>query len=192
MRKLSFLLYLTILVITVSPISCTDKQDFAEQLSWAKEVIEKYPDSALVILNSIMVFDLNDRKINDYNLLYVKAKDRAYKDILSDTVIFQVKKNFLSKNDYDNSVLTTYYCGRILQRQNKNKESMNKYWDAEMYAKNSNINFNVLIQCNIGELFQKQILATNAIQHFLSAGINLKRPKILIYASIVKIIWINF
>lgn len=192
MRKLSSLLYLTILVITVSLISCTDKQDYAEQLSWAKGVIEEYPDSALIILDSIIVFELNDRQINDYNLLYIQAKDKTYKDISSDMVIFQVKKYFLSKNDYDNSALATYYCGRILQGQNKNKESMNEYLEAEGYAKNSNNNLNVLIQYNIGELFQKQLLATNAIQRFLSAGINLIRPKILIYAPIVKIIWINF
>lgn len=78
MRKLSSLLYLTILVITVSLISCTDKQDYNEQLSWAKGIIEEYPDSVLVILNSIIVFELNDRQINDYNLLYIQAKDKAY------------------------------------------------------------------------------------------------------------------
>lgn len=78
MRKLSFLLYLTILVITVSLISCTDKQDYAEQLSWANGKIEECPDSVLVILNSIIVFELNDRQINDYNLLYIQAKDKAY------------------------------------------------------------------------------------------------------------------
>lgn len=170
MRGLSFLLYLTILVITMSFISCTDKQDYAEQLSLVKGVIEEYPDSALVILDSIIVFELNDRQINDYNLLYVQAKDKAYKDISSDTVIFQAKKYFLSKNDYDNSALATYYCGRILQGQNKNKESMNEYLEAEGYAKNSNDNLKGLIQCNIGELFQKQLLTTNAIQHFLSAA----------------------
>lgn len=169
MRKLSFLLYLTILVITVSFISCTHKHDYSDKLQRARDVVENYPDSALMILDSLIVSELDDRHINDYHLLYFQAKDKSYKDISSDTVILQVKEYYLSKHDLENTALATYYSGRVLQAQNKNKESMKEYLEADIYIKN-NDNLKGLIQGNIGELFQKQLLITDAIQHFVSAA----------------------
>lgn len=163
-------LLLVYLVTIICFTNCTkNRQVFTEQLRRAKDIIEDYPDSTLIILDSIIAYELDDSHFNEYSLLYVQAKDKAYKDISSDTSIFQVKKYFLSKNDLNNSALATYYCGRVLQEQNKDKQSMNEYLEAEKYAKNSNDNLKGLIQGNIGQLFQNQLLTTKANQHFFSA-----------------------
>ena len=156
-------------VTTACFTNCIDKQDYSDQLKRVKNIIEEYPDSTLIILDSIIVYGLSDSQFNEYNLLYVQAKDKAYKNIAFDTVIFQVKKYFLSKNDLSNSALATYYCGRVFQEQNKDKESMIEYMEAEKYAINSSDNLKGLIQGNIGELFQKQLLTTKAIHHFFLA-----------------------
>lgn len=170
MKNFLCLLYTIVLVTIICFTNCTkNKEEYIEQLQRAKNIVDDYPDSCLAILDSIIVYGLDDIHFNEYNLLYVQAKDKTYKSIASDTVIFQVKRYYLSKHDMDKSALATYYCGRVLQVQNKNKESMNEYLAAEKYAKNSSDNLKGLIQGNIGELFQKQLLTTEANLHFFSA-----------------------
>lgn len=94
------------------------------QLTKVEQIVELNPDSALLILDSITIpHDLSKEEYNKFLLLLIQAKDKSYKDISSDTLLFQVKDYYLKNKDIDNAALASFYCGRILQEQKKEQRS---------------------------------------------------------------------
>ncbi len=67
--------------------------------------------------------------------------------------------------------LASFYCGRVLQEQGKNKAAMAEYMKADEYAENTtNINLRGLSQSLIGEIYLKEYLPAEAIEHFKIAS----------------------
>jgi tetratricopeptide (TPR) repeat protein len=136
-------------------------------LQRVEDVVEQFPDSALMLLDSIRnPYELNDSRHATYLLLTVRAKDKAYQDIESDTVIFQVRDYFKKKNDRRQFVLAEFYCGRVLQSQGKTEEAMKSYLLARNEADENDHIMNGLIAFFIGELNYNQRLFLEAIPHF--------------------------
>ena len=123
-------------------------------LSEAENLVEQQPDSALRLLNSVLFpEDLNKSGFNKYNLLLLQAKDKSYKDITSDTIIFAVKEYYVQKKDYPNAALAAYYCGRVRHEQGNIDKAVVAYAEAENLAeKTDNYNLKGLIQGNWGIL----------------------------------------
>lgn len=177
------------MLIILSIFSCQrEDPDTTKILSTAEQITEQYPDSALILLDSVANhYNLNTKQFNKYQLLYVQAKNKAYKDISSDTLLFQVKNYYVNNNDIENSALAAFYCGRILQEQGKEKAAMAEYLIAEEYIeKTNNNNLKGLVQSSIGSVFQKQFLEVKAIEHFLESAryfylANNKRNEIISY-----------
>ena len=167
------LCYFACVSILFNIISCQRSNGkITEILVNLEGVIEQNPDSVLTLLDSIVSpFDLNKEEYNKYLLLQVQAKDKAYKDISSETQLFQVKNYYLKKKDVNNAALATYYCGRILQEQNKDQEAIKEYITAEDYAKETgNNNLRALISSSMGSVFFKQFILSEAKSHFLKAA----------------------
>lgn len=168
-----YLCYFACIWIVLNIISCQrNNSDTTEILVKLEESVEKKPDSVLSILDSIIdPYILKEEDHNKFLLLQIQAKDKSYKNISSDTLLFQVKDYYLKKNDIDNTALASYYCGRILQEQNEDKRAIKEYQTAEKYAEDTKNNtLKGLIQNAIGSILLKQFIETEAIKHFSKAA----------------------
>jgi DNA-binding CsgD family transcriptional regulator len=154
-------------------VSCnSDSKKATSILQSAENVVEQYPDSALVLLDSIRSpYELNQKQYAEFILRSIQAKDKAYKKIVSDTAIFDVKNYYVEKNDVENVALSTFYCGRVLQEQGKIQDAIAEYQKADKYAeKVGNTNLKGLSQSLIGEILLKELLPADAVEHFKAAA----------------------
>ncbi|MCL1936838.1 MAG: hypothetical protein FWF52_00375 [Candidatus Azobacteroides sp.] len=170
-NRLSLFFSLCIFAIA-SLVSCTKTDHAAEILSTAEQILEQSPDSALTLLDSIPnPYQLNDQEQNRYGLLQIQAKDKSYISIASDTVIFEIRDYYQQKNDAENTALSSFYCGRVLQEQGKNEAAMEEYLKADEQAeKTKNTNLKGLSQSLIGEIFLKELAPAEAVKHFKIAA----------------------
>jgi tetratricopeptide (TPR) repeat protein len=141
--------------------------------------MKQYPDSALILLDSIIRTDnLTMKQHYDYTLLLIQTKDKLHKNISSDTIIFDVKDFYIKDNDIENIALATFYCGRVLQEKGKYKEAVNEYLEADKYANNINdYNLLGLINTAIGSISLLQLPNNDAISYLSKATIYFKRSK---------------
>lgn len=164
---------LILFCLLASIISCTKNSlNISDRLIAAEQIIEQKPDSALSILNSINdPYSLNEKAYNKFFLLQIQAKDKAYKNITNDTTIFRVRKYYVEKFDIKNATLSSYYCGRIFQEQNNDKQALNEYQIAERYGEMINDNnLNGLIQSAIGAIFLNHFIEKEALKYFFHAA----------------------
>ncbi len=151
--------------------SCKQKQTDLT-FNRVNELLESYPDSALILLDSIPYpHKLNERQYNEYLLLKTQAKNKADKDISSDTLICQVKEYFLKEKDMEKAALSTYYCGRVQQSKNDYENAMKSYLEAQNYASQTkNAELKGLIQFFIGKLNQHKYLYNESIERYRMAS----------------------
>ncbi|MDR0543183.1 MAG: tetratricopeptide repeat protein [Dysgonamonadaceae bacterium] len=142
-----------------------------EILTRADALMEAHPDSALILLESVHYPDeLSQTLWADYVLLATWAKDKIYKNIAKDTLIFQIKDYFLRKRDWEKATLVAFYCGRVYQAQRNYEKALNAYLIAETVAQQiTDESRKGLIQYFIGELYYVERLYPNAIERFKSA-----------------------
>ena len=127
-----FHIYLLINVLLLISYACSQQQGVNDILVQAENIVEQQPDSALQLLNSVLFpEDLDKSRFNKYNLLLLQAKDKDYKDITSDTIIFAVKNYYLQKKDNLNAAMAAYYCGRVWHERNNMNEAVKAYMEAE-------------------------------------------------------------
>ncbi len=136
-----------------------------------EKIVGQYPDSALTLLESVQnPYELDNAQYAKYVLLSVQARDKAYKDIASDTLIFQIKDYFQKENDLNNLALAEFYCGRVLQSQEKFDDAMKMYLDTKKTAeKEKNFYLCGLSEFFIGELNYNQFIYDEAIVHYENA-----------------------
>lgn len=138
----------------------------------AKEVIEQDPDSALTLLEGIVnPYELSKAQHAQYILLSVQAKDKAYRDIAADSIIFRARDYFQKKNDLENLALATFYCGRVLQSQEKFDEATKTFLEAKRMAEETkNLYLRGFSEFFIGELNFHQFIFSEAVEHYKKAA----------------------
>lgn len=153
-------------------ISCSEKtRNISQILDRVSLLMDIYPDSSFTILDSIQgVGSLDNKLYNRYQLLYIQAKDKQYKDITSDSAIFQVQKYYQTTEDIPSLTLASFYCGRLLQEKKEFKEAASFYIQAENYAEqNSNTYLKGLIQYYLGTIYYDQLMEEEAIDYYKKA-----------------------
>jgi hypothetical protein len=153
--------------------SCSRQaSDIDELFNTVENIVEQQPDSALSLLYTILFPEnLKQSQYNKFLLLQTQAKDKSYKDITSDTIIFEVKNYYVQKKDYPNATLAAYYCGRVLHEQKKAERAGRAYLEAEELSKPiENDNLKGLIQGNLSILYREQLLIDEAIVRGKSAA----------------------
>jgi tetratricopeptide (TPR) repeat protein/DNA-binding CsgD family transcriptional regulator len=124
--------YSAISILLVIIYACSKQKGVDDMITQAYNIVEQQPDSALQLLNSILFPEnLNKSRLNKYYLLLVEAKDKCYKDITSDTVIFAIKDYYVQKKDFPNAALAAFYCGRVWHGQNNMEKAVEAYMEAE-------------------------------------------------------------
>jgi len=167
MKKLNYpFSYLVIAVLLLTSYSCSRQKGANAIIVQAESLMEQQPDSALRLLDAVLFpEDLSKSLLNKYNLLLLEAKDKSYKDITSDTVIFAVKTYYVGKNDYSNAAKAAFYCGRVRHEQDNMDEAVKAYMEAENLAgKTDNYNLQGLIHGNLGILHREHFSYDKAIE----------------------------
>ena len=157
-------LLISVLLLTI--YSCSRQKDGNDIIVQAESIVEQQPDSALRLLNTVLFPEkLNKSRYNKFNLIMLEAKDKSYKDITSDTVIFAVKDYYLKNKDYPNAALAAFYSGRIWHERNDITKAIEAYSEAEKLAdKTGNYNLIGLIQANWGILHREHSSYGKAIE----------------------------
>ena len=95
MRKL-----ITILILTLTAISCGKIKDAHNTLNDIETFINERPDSALTILDSFDTSLLENKSIwAHHSLLHAQAKDKCYIDETDDSLMTQVVNYYEGKRD---------------------------------------------------------------------------------------------
>lgn len=165
-KGISILIYLGFLILSISCLNQAER--VVPILQKAETLVEQYPDSALVLLNGIPeAHKLKKALYYQYYLLQIQAKDKSYKDITSDTLIFNIQKYYHNKNNIEKAALASFYCGRVSQEQKNYEKALQTYLGAEKYLSNiKNENLKGLFQSSIGQVYYKQLLHEKAAVHY--------------------------
>lgn len=143
-------------------------------LDTVEKIVNNYPDSALVLLDSISYLnEFNKEQYNRYFLLQIQAKDKAYKDISSDSIILQIKDYYIKQNNIDKAALASFYCGRVLQENKKYKEATASFQQTVEYCnKTKDYDLLGLAQGSIGTILLKEYLKDEAILNLKNSAYN--------------------
>ena len=133
------------------------------------QLLEEQPDSALLLLDSIVSDKLSEAQHYDFVLLNVQAKDKADLDITSEIDIFQAVDYFVDKKDSKKSALAFFYAGRVHQERKAYEKSMIAFMDALKYVGDKEHHLKGLIQNNIGHLHYSQMYLNEAADWFRKA-----------------------
>jgi tetratricopeptide (TPR) repeat protein len=127
MRKL-----FTILIVTITAISCGKIKDAHNTLNDIETFINERPDSALTILDSFDTSLLDHKSVwAHHSLLHAQAKDKCYIDETDDSLMTQVVNYYEGKRDKEKLFKSYYYLGRIQYNAGDYAASMLSYTKAE-------------------------------------------------------------
>lgn len=127
MRKL-----FTILIVTITAISCGKIKDAHNTLNDIETFINERPDSALTILDSFDTSLLDHKSVwAHHSLLHAQAKDKCYIDDTNDSLMTQVVNYYEGKGDKEKLFKSYYYLGRIQYNAGDYAASMLSYTKAE-------------------------------------------------------------
>ena len=124
----------TVLVLC-AVLSCSDDTAVMEELNRAEAVMEEYPDSALVLLDSLDRNRLTTREARArHSLLYSQALDKNWIELTSDSVISPAVKYYKKHGSPDYRLKTQYYLGCIFRNAGDREEAMEHFVEAERYV----------------------------------------------------------
>lgn len=164
-------LYYCFCFILLAFISCNHySTKTAKIFDRIENIVDQFPDSALMLLDSIRnPYELSKSEYAKYILFSVQTKNKAYKNIEMDTLIFFVRDYFKEKNDRKNWVLSELYSGRVLLFQGKKDEAMKSYLEVKNIASKEDLYVVGLSETSMGALYYNQSLLDEAIPHFKNA-----------------------
>jgi tetratricopeptide (TPR) repeat protein len=165
MRRIILLVCMWILMISCSENSIDKILDRAEN------IVVSYPDSALMLLDSIINPYLPTKEQQaQRTILTLYARDLMDKDISKDTMIIYARDYLEKANNPKYLALAEYYLGRICQAQGRNDQALQFYLNAETNAgKTDNSDIKSLIVSNIGQQYCNRRKYNEAIEYFKSA-----------------------
>ena len=130
-------LFFTIIAIAAVTVSCKQSEE-QSYLQRAEQIIDDYPDSALVLLSSISRANLQKEKdYARYSLLYAKALDKNYIDTTDISILSPAISFYEKKASQKELALSLYYLGRIQQNGRDYNASMLSFTRAEKILENT-------------------------------------------------------
>lgn len=170
---------ITILIVTLSAISCGNIRDAHNTLNDIETFINERPDSALTILDSFDTSLLDHKSIwAHHSLLHAQAKDKCYIDETNDSLMTLVVNYYEGKRDKEKLFKAYYYLGRIQYNAGDYAASMLSYTKAEQMIDKIDDDFiKGLLYARLGMLHQKYYdyhrsldLYKAAQEHYKAAG----------------------
>ena len=136
MKRILYIIFICIIPFFFS--ACNNPQTKASiMLQKAEQLIDEYPDSALLLIDSIFYPEksLNNEDYMRYLVRLVQAKKKTDNQISEDTLIF-IARDFFTRKDKDPHItaLSWYYSGCIFRENRELEDAMDYYKTAFTYA----------------------------------------------------------
>lgn len=166
--KVASLIFIT---IVIGSFSCNHSK-IKGLLENVNNIIESYPDSALLVLESVNSPEQLSRKEDaEFTLAYLKAKDKCYLDLAGDTTAANNLIDFYK--DQRNNPTTGwayYYAGRVFHDANKEETASTYYIEASKYApKASDSKLGIMANYYLAEFHAKQFAFKEALAAYQQA-----------------------
>lgn len=173
MRNLFYAIFIALVLLSLG--ACNNPQSGAAQLlEQAESLVDTYPDSAMLLIDSIFYPEqsLTHEKYMRFLVTQVQAKYKTYRPIQEDTLIFQACDYFSARNkDSRFTALAWYYSGCVYREQKEYGKAMQHYDAAGDYAeKAGDTGLQGLIRYNIGDMFAEQGLYKDASSYYMQAA----------------------
>ena len=142
--KTDMIKLLKFIIILMLFTSCGEYTIIKDKLNKAESLMQEYPDSSLMILNTIDPMTIKtERGCALYSLLISQAYDKNYIDLKSDSIIRTAVNYFANSNGEDRryEMLSLYYLSRIYYNSNNLSKCVIANLRAEEIAKEIEDNF---------------------------------------------------
>lgn len=164
--------FLIIFLLGALP-ACNPQPEAPRLLAEAERLIDTFPDSAMLLIDSIFYPEASLRKPQymQYLVARVRAHYKNYRPIADDSLIFTARDYFVSKdkNPYQ-TTLAYFYSGCVYREQENFEQAMQQYKQAEEYAaKTNDPDIKGLVQYNMGDLLAEQGLYAQALEKYKAA-----------------------
>lgn len=167
MRTLrTLLLFFPLLLLAF--VSCGKRNDGLPALQRVALLANTHPDSAMALLDSLRdsIF-LQPRSVRMYyDLLTVKARDKAYIRHTSDSLIRSVLRYYERQNDKKHLPETYYYAGRVYSDLGDAPQALNYFIRASETADGKDYDLLSRIYSQIGTLYLYQAVYDKALPVF--------------------------
>lgn len=167
MRTLrTLLLFFPLLLLAI--VSCGRRNDGLPALQRVALLANTHPDSAMALLDSLRdsIF-LQPRSVRMYyDLLTVKARDKAYIRHTSDSLIRSVLRYYERQNDKKHLPETYYYAGRVYSDLGDAPQALNYFIRASETADGKDYELLSRIYSQIGTLYLYQDVYDKALPVF--------------------------
>lgn len=151
---------------------CTEQpKELLPELSYAESLMQRCPDSALAVLDSMEVPSPSDKfQYATWCLLITQARDKNYVKHTSDSLINIALTYFEKQDDPVRKATALYYEGRVNHDLNNAEEATDYYLRARDAAKNTtDYRLLCLINIHLGTLYAYRGLADLALKAYENA-----------------------
>lgn len=165
---LLFLLQFTLFFAT----GCRDKNNVSVILAQADTMLNRHPDSALILIRSIHPSDIRQSDTRArYSLLHSQILDKNYIDLTNDSIIKDAVKYYKRKGDNLQKAKTYFYLGRIYSNAKETEQAIKMLTEAEHYAiTTSDFYLCGLIYNTLGNMYYSQGSFGEAIEMYERSG----------------------
>ncbi|MEG0517723.1 MAG: tetratricopeptide repeat protein [Bacteroidales bacterium] len=165
---LLFLLQFTVFFAT----GCRDKNNVGIILSQADTMLNRHPDSALILIRSIHCSDIRQSDTRArYSLLHSQILDKNYIDLTNDSIIKEAVKYYKRKGSNLQKAKTYFYLGRIYRNANETEQAIKMLTEAEHCAiTTSDFYLCGLIYNTLGNMYYSQGSFGEAIEMYERSG----------------------
>ncbi|RKU73114.1 tetratricopeptide repeat protein [Parabacteroides sp. AF17-3] len=167
MRYLSYIVF-----CLFSFAMCTEQpKELLPELSYAESLMQRCPNSALVVLDSMEVPSPSDKfQYATWCLLITQARDKNYVKHTSDSLINIALAYFEKQDDPVRKATALYYEGRVNHDMNNAEEATDYYLQARDVAKNTtDYKLLYLINIHLGTLYAYRNLTDLALDAYVNA-----------------------
>ncbi len=167
MRYLSYIVF-----CLFSFAMCTEQpKELLLELSYAESLMQRCPNSALVVLDSMEVPSPSDKfQYATWCLLITQARDKNYVKHTSDSLINIALAYFEKQDDPVRKASTLYYEGRVNHDLHNAEEATDYYLRARDVAKNTtDYRLLYLINTHLGTLYAYRSLTDLALDAYVNA-----------------------
>lgn len=161
-----YIVFLSFLIIVL--LSCRTNNESETLLVQIDSFLLVYPDSALSLLRAMNISNENISIKAKYALLLTKTEDKNYILHTSDSLINIAVCYYDSIDDVEQSAISHYYLGRVLQDMQNEAAATREFLKALSLAeKIDNDNFLCLLYGNLGQIFFQQNMLAKADSLFI-------------------------
>ena len=163
------------LLLSILLLACfyaCDSKPYPHTMQMADSLVNTFPDSALTLLNQLKEEIKNEPESTQmyYQLLTVKAKDKAYIPHTSDSTIKQVVSYYEKQKDKKHLPEAYYYTGRVYHDLNDAPQALDYYQKAINNAtENTDYRLMTLIYYQSGMLYLYQHIFDKSLDAFKTA-----------------------